>query len=138
MDAKRFENWEQYFAGKVALSKAIEYSLSWGLPAIQKRVYCLASDLRKTLSDINGVLIADQGVEKCGIVTFIPGKIAPQLVKTRLAAQNINVSISEGSGNLVSYQQRNIGSLVRASVHYYNTNAEIEQFAETVSDIVST
>lgn len=36
-DARRFENWEQFFAGKLALSVAIEYALSWGIGPIQKR-----------------------------------------------------------------------------------------------------
>ena len=53
-DAKRFENWEQYYAGKAALAMAIDYALVWGLEAIRDRVYELASKLRWLLAEIDG------------------------------------------------------------------------------------
>jgi len=71
LDAKRFENWEQYFAGKAALGVAIDYALSFGLDSIQSRIYLLADKLRGKLKDIAGIRVTDEGLEKCGIVTFI-------------------------------------------------------------------
>jgi cysteine desulfurase / selenocysteine lyase len=131
-DAKRFENWEQFFAGKAALGVAINYALSYGLEAIQARVYDLATSFRAQLADIDGVRVTDEGVEQCGIVTFTAAQLAPALIKERLRAQGINVSTSKGSGSLISFQQRGLTEVVRASVHYYNTEAEIDRCIQAV------
>ena len=37
-DARRFENWETNYAGKVGLAVAIDYARDWGLAAIWDRV----------------------------------------------------------------------------------------------------
>lgn len=117
-DAKRFENWEQFCAGKAALGMAIDYARSYGLEAIQARVYALAAQLRAGLAAIDGVQVADEGREQCGIVTFRAAQLAPAAIKERLRAERINVSTSKGSGSLVSFQQRGLTELVRASVHW--------------------
>ena len=135
-DAKRFENWEQYFAGKAALGRAIDYSLSWGLEKTRDRIYGLAAKLRKKLADIDGVHVMDEGVEKCGIVTFIAEQKDVAALKKSFAAHKINVTTPKGSGNLVSFQHRKLRELVRASLHYYNTEEEIDYFATTLQKIL--
>lgn len=125
-DAKRFENWEQYFAGKAALGVAIDYALGWGIENIQARVYRLAATLRQKLAALDGVRVTDEGVEQCGIVTFMATQLGAGAIKAGLAAQGINVTTPRGSGSLVSFQQRGLTELVRASLHYYNTEAEID------------
>lgn len=135
-DARRFENWEQYFAGKTALGKAIDYACSWGLEAIRDRIYGLAAVLRERLAGIEGVTITDQGVEKCGIVTFIADQSNSTTIKKALADQGINVSTSSSSGSLVSFQQRGLNVVVRASLHYYNTIEEVEYFLTIVQKIL--
>jgi cysteine desulfurase/selenocysteine lyase len=135
-DAKRFENWEQYFAGKVALGTAIEYASSYGLEQIQSRIYGLAEKFRQKLIDIDGVSVTDEGVEKCGIVTFIAAQMSPPDIKRHLKNNRVNVSISEGAGNLVSFKSRGLTEVVRASVHYYNTVQEIDYFIELLRKIL--
>jgi cysteine desulfurase/selenocysteine lyase len=136
-DAKRFENWEQYFAGKAALGTAIKYALSYGLKPIQSRIYQLAEKLRNKLIDVEGLRVTDEGVEKCGIVTFTAAQMSPSGIKRHFREHRINVSTSEGSGNLVSFQSRGLKGVVRASVHYYNTEQEIDYFIETLRTILS-
>ena len=48
-DAKRFENWEQNYAGKIGLATAIDYAMQWGLDRIYDRVQHLAETLRERL-----------------------------------------------------------------------------------------
>ena len=135
-DAKRFENWEQFFAGKYALGKAIDYALSWGLEPIRDRIYQLADSLRNQLGAIDGITLTDEGKEKCGIVTFVCESITAPEVKSALATHRINVSISDGSGSLVSFQQRGLTEVVRASLHYFNTTREIDYFCEITNALL--
>jgi len=123
-------------AGKVALGTAIDYALSYGLDAIQSRIYQLAATLRARLADLDGVQVTDEGAEKCGLVTFTARQMAATPLKQKLRTYRINVSTSEGSGNLVSFQQRGLTEVVRASLHYYNTEQEIDYFINTLRTIL--
>ena len=46
-DARKFENWERYFAGQAAFGRAIEYAMDFGLPKIQQRIFKMADKLRE-------------------------------------------------------------------------------------------
>lgn len=135
-DTRRFENWERYFAGQVALGTAMDYAMELGLPAIWSRIEQLAARLREGLSAIPGVQVVDQGETRCGIVTFVADGHDAGDIKSALAADGINVSVSDGSGNLVSYQRRGLTRTVRASVHYFNTDQELAQCLNRVESTV--
>lgn len=136
-DAKRFENWEQFFAGKAALGVAIDYAMSFGMAAIERRVIALAASLRTRLANMEGITVTDGGIEPCGIVTFMAEQKQPAQIRDALGEFRINVSISESSGNLVSYWQRNIQGVVRASLHYYNSEDEIDYFIDSLGKVLS-
>jgi cysteine desulfurase/selenocysteine lyase len=127
-DARRFENWETYYAGKIGLGVAIDYALQWGIEAIWARIKRLADDLRQQLSAIAGVTVRDEGVERCGIVSFTVAGSDADAVQRRLAKARINVSVSRISSTRLDMEARDLPDLVRASVHYYNTDEEIERF----------
>jgi selenocysteine lyase/cysteine desulfurase len=134
-DAKRFENWEQNYAGKAALGAAIDYALSFGIDNIQTRVYALADNFREQLKQIDGLSLTDEGLEQCGIVTFQAEQLKPTEIKQQLRDKRINVTAPTGSGNLVSFQQRGLDQVVRASIHYYNTEEEIDNFINMLKEI---
>ena len=134
--AKRFENWEQYFAGKAALATAITYAQSFGLEAIRQRISNLSATLRSKLQALEGLTLTDEGKEKCGIVTFVTEQLPPTDTKMQLRKHQINVSASKGSGSFISFKERGINEVVRASVHYYNTAEEIDYFVETLRGIL--
>lgn len=135
-DARRFETWEQFFAGKGGLAAAIAYANALGTDRIEAQIRYLAGLLRNQLSEIETVQIMDDGIERCGIVTFQTEKVEAFAIKDALQQQDIHVSVSTGSGSLVSFKQRGIESLVRASVHYFNTEQEIERFVNAVQRII--
>lgn len=135
-DARRFENWEANYAGKIGLGVAIDYALGWGLDAIWKRVSGLASALRAGLSEFSRVKVLDIGVVKCGIVSFTVEGVSLQAVRQRLSEQRINVSVSIPEYTLLDMQSRSIDALIRASVHYYNTEEEIHRFCRTLASLI--
>jgi cysteine desulfurase / selenocysteine lyase len=134
-DARRFENWETNVAGKVGLAAAIDYARDWGLAAIWDRVRSLAATLRATLEEIPGVTVRDIGAEQCGIVTFTADGIEAQQVKQALSERSINVTTSTVASTRFDMEARGLHEVVRASVHYYNDEAEIERFSEGVRAI---
>lgn len=129
-DARRFENWESYCAGKVGLGVAVDYALEWGLQAIRDRVFFLAALLRERLGAVEGVTVHDLGRERCAIVTFSVAGREPEAVARVLSAERINVSVSPASYSRLDLEARGLEALVRASVHYYNTEDELERLVE--------
>jgi cysteine desulfurase / selenocysteine lyase len=134
-DARRFENWETNYAGKVGLGVAIDYALGWGIAHIQERVVMLAERLRAQLSAIAGVTVQDLGRDKCGIVTFQVQDLSPFAIQHTLAERNINVSVAVLPHTRLDMEARHLADLVRASVHYYNSEDEIDQVVAAVSTI---
>ena len=125
-DAKKFETWESAAATRLGLGVAIEYALALGLKKIERRVQYLAALLREQLAQVNGVTVRDLGRVRCGIVTFTCNGHSPGEVMQRLKANGIAVRTIELSSARIDMEQRGLDELVRASVHYYNTEAEIE------------
>jgi selenocysteine lyase/cysteine desulfurase len=136
-DARRFENWETNYAGKVGLAVAIDYARAWSLPAIRERVQMLAARLRTDLLAIPGVAVRDIGVEQCGIVTFTMEGVAPETIQQILAARGINVTTSSRASTRFDMEARELHEVVRASVHYYNDEAEIDRFCDNVAAIAT-
>lgn len=131
--SRRFENWESYFAGRVGLTAAVDYALAIGLNEIEQRVVNLSRKLRKMLKQIDGVRICDLGVRQCGIVTFQTEQEEPHLLARRLRDQSVNISVTDQSSARLDLGRREIKRLARASVHYFNTELEIETFCRLVA-----
>jgi selenocysteine lyase/cysteine desulfurase len=131
-DARRFEEWEQSYAAKVGLATAIDYALDYGVEQTWSRVRELGERLRAQLAGLGPVTVRDLGRERCGIVTFTVEGVGAAQLKQTLARERINVTVSEPSSTLLDFRQRGLPDLVRASVHYYNTEAELDRLVESV------
>ncbi|MFH9659808.1 aminotransferase class V-fold PLP-dependent enzyme [Streptomyces sp. NPDC017248] len=134
-DARRFENWETYYAGKIGLGTAVDYALGLGLDAIGERVTRLAANLRGRLRTLPGVRVHDRGARQCGIVTFTVEGRDSQDVARALQARGINVSVSLAGYARWDLAPRSPTSVVRASVHYYNTDDEIDQLIDALDPV---
>ena len=137
-DARRFETWESHVAGQVALGVAVDYALHRGLEAIFERNRHLADTLRTAVSEVPGATVRDQGRVQCGITTFTADQMDAASLQSALRAQDINVSVSPPASTRLDADARDLPDLVRASVHYYNTEPEIEHFVDALSDILGT
>lgn len=135
-DAKRFENWENNCAAILGFGAAVDYALDIGLENIKLRNDELANYLRDKLSHINGVHIHAISKNQCAITTFhIEGFEAADTVQ-KLRYHGINTSLSEPSSTLLDATKNKLPNLIRASVHYYNDENEIDQFVEVLTKII--
>ncbi|HEY3149289.1 MAG TPA: aminotransferase class V-fold PLP-dependent enzyme [Dongiaceae bacterium] len=131
-DARRFENWESYVAGRVGLRAAVRYALEVDLDQIRARVVMLADRLREELARLPGINVRDLGRTKSGIVTFTKEDELPRTIQERLRAAGINVSVSSKSSAQLDFGRRGLSQVVRASVHYFNTEDEIRIFCKSI------
>jgi selenocysteine lyase/cysteine desulfurase len=130
--AKRFENWESFVAGRIGLAAAARYALDIGLDAIAERVSRLGRQLRSELDNVKGVSTHDRGDRRCAIVTFAKSGVPARDLAHRLRASRINVSVIIREHARLDLGRRGLEGLVRASVHYFNTEEEIARLIEVV------
>jgi selenocysteine lyase/cysteine desulfurase len=115
-------------AARIGLGVAVRYALDVGVSNISERVRALAADLRRRLRATDGVEVLDRGSDLCGLVGFRLRGWRCSNVRDRLRGLGINTWVVEASATRLDLEPRHVGELVRASVHYYNTEAEVERF----------
>lgn len=136
-DAKRFENWERYFAGVIGLKVAADQANELGMDAVWAHLRALADGLRGRLAKVSGVTLTDLGLTKGAIVTFAVEGIDHTSLKMSLRAQAINVSVSTQFSSRLDLKGRGLKDVVRASVHVYNTEEELDRFVAALDALVS-
>ncbi|MCL4870316.1 MAG: aminotransferase class V-fold PLP-dependent enzyme [Anaerolineae bacterium] len=134
--ARRFETWESNVAGRVGFAAALDYLLDLGIEDTSARLCTLAENLRQKLASIPGVTGQDLGEQKGGIVTFTVADWDAAAIKQKLAEQKINVSISTPFSARLDMEERNLPGVVRASLHYYNSEPEIETFCTALENLL--
>jgi cysteine desulfurase/selenocysteine lyase len=134
-DAKRFQFYEKNPALILGMGKAVEYALNMGIEHIRAQISYLAELLRAELREIDGLTIHDIGGQLSGIVTFTLKNTDSKYLKEQLAVRKINVSVGYAASTVLFMNKHNLQSVVRASVHYYNTGSEIETFCNAVREI---
>ncbi|GAA4385684.1 aminotransferase class V-fold PLP-dependent enzyme [Actinomadura verrucosospora] len=123
-DAQRFETWERHVAGQIGLGVAADYAAGLGMERIEDRVLGLAARLREELAERPGITVLDRGARPSGIVTFTVDGREPAAVKAAARERGVNVNVTDPLSH--GYDPHARPSAVRASVHYYNTDEELE------------
>ena len=132
--ARRFETWEASHALQLGLGRAIDYALEIGLEGAWRRISRLALGLRERLGALPGVQLHDLGETRCGIVSFSIAGAPPEQVKAELAQRGIHVELSFVEDTRLDLETRGLTSFLRASVHYYNTEEEIDRPVGAVAE----
>lgn len=134
-DARRFEVWEHFVAGKIGLGVAADYALQTGLPAIEASISALATTLRESLQRIPGLSVHEQGTRLSGIVTFSSAQHSATKIQAHLRHHRINTSVIRRQNTLLDFPERSLGDINRASLHYYNTEEEIATFCDVLNKL---
>ena len=138
-DARRFEISGGSVACQLGLGVAVEYAMAVGLDNIAARVSMLAEQLREKLAKIPGVTVRDlpgSGSQpRCGIVTFTHDAHDARAIVAKMREDQINVRVTPLRSTRIDMEQRGLTAMVRASVHYYNSEEEIARFVHAVGAI---
>jgi selenocysteine lyase/cysteine desulfurase len=134
-DARRFETWEKNVAGVIGLGVAVDYLLELGIDCVQRRITLLSQSLRRQLSESPGIQVLDQGEFQCGIVTFLAAGVSATDLTETLARHGFYLHVSRATSAQYDLSRRGLTEIVRASVHYYNTEDEIRSLVEAVNAV---
>jgi len=134
-DARRFENWETYYAGKAGLGAAVDYAMGVGIETTAVRIADLAARLRNGLESLDRVAVHDKGARRGGIVTFTVDGIDATSVHAQLLARRINTSTSGPDRARLDLEPRGLPTVIRASTHYYNSEDEIDAVIAAVDEV---
>lgn len=134
--ARLLESREAGIAARLGLGRAAEYALGLGIEDIRDRIQALAELLRSRLAAVPGVELHGGRQPATGIVAFsIRGTPAEQ-VREHLGRQRINVSTlalaPSRPAAVLQATPADSPAAVRASVHCYNTAAEVDRLASAV------
>lgn len=135
-DARRFENWERYFAGVIGLKVAADQANELGMEPIWTRLRALANGLRDRLATVKGVTLTDLGEVQGAIVTFAVAGVDHVDLRARLRAQAINVTVSTQFSSRLDLKGRGLLNVMRASVHVYNTEEELDRFVAALEQAI--
>lgn len=132
---KIFEQWEKSYALVLGFSKALSYLNNLGVENTWKRIQHLSAYLRSELEKIGGIEVTDIGKNQCGIVTFLVAGIDSEKLVNALLQHGINISASLRFSSILDMDKRGLEGVSRASIHYYNTEDEIDILVDKVEQI---
>lgn len=132
-DARRFELFESNLAAKLGLGAAARYAVEVGVERSWHRIRSLAERLRHALDAEPGITVVDQGETRCGIVTFTRQGREPAELAAQLREQKINIWHTSVESARLDMERRGLRSVVRASLHYFNSESEIDRLVEAVA-----
>lgn len=129
-DARRFENFERFVAGMIGLGLATDIAISVGLDAIAARIAQLRQYLEQALQGLDGIRVLERSSNRSGIVSLSNEHEAAPALKQRLQKAGINTSVASAINARLDLEPEAHQAVLRASLHYYNTEAEIDRFVE--------
>ncbi len=131
--ARRFETFETNKALQIGLKMAVDQYCALKSTSIVQRIQTLAASLRTQLSQINDIQVCDRGKEQCGIVTFCHLNISSEHMVHFLTQHKVHTSLTIDGLTGINLDSRHAPNKVRASLHIYNTEKEIEQLCHHIT-----
>ncbi len=136
--AARFETWERSYALIMGAAAAAKYANDRGLTVINQRITHLAEYLRTAILTQTDLQVLETGPLQTGILHAIfPAGTDPAELLEDLRRRQLNTSISYGEYDQINYTARNLKWALRLSVHYYNTEEEIDRAILIITDSIN-
>ncbi len=133
--AAGFASFEHAVAAQIGLGVAAAYARRVGMGWARERIGALAGRLREGLGEMAGVVVHDRGRELSGIVTFsVVGRESGWVVEA-LRERGVRTGVSRPGDQRWAEPVGGAGGLVRASVHYFNTEEEVERVVGLVREL---
>lgn len=130
----KFEAGTPNIAGFVGLSSAVDYLQGLGFDHVEPREAELLAHLTEELLKIDGLRIFGTTPDKAAVVSFlIEGTHAHDLA-TLLDLEGVAVRSGQHCAHPL-LQFYGVGATCRASLAFYNTHAEIEQFVAALKKV---
>jgi selenocysteine lyase/cysteine desulfurase len=136
-DATALEYWEKSWALHVGLGAALAYLEALDPEWIWRRIQYVAGALVDRLREVPGVVVQRRSGERGGIVVFdVPGA---DLVAVRdwLRSRSTNIMFAGPQNAPLEMFRAGQRGFLRASVHYFNTEDEIEEFARRLATCIA-
>jgi cysteine desulfurase/selenocysteine lyase len=123
----KFEAGTPNISGAIALGAAFDYLSSIDLQGAFQHEQDLGTYLRARMSEIPSIRFIGEAPETCSTLSFLIGDLHPFDLGTLLDKQGIAVRTGHHCTQPLM-KQFNIPGTVRASLAFYNTTEEIDQF----------
>ncbi|SCM58662.1 putative cysteine desulfurase [Methanothermobacter wolfeii] len=134
----RFEAGTLNIAGFIGLGASIDYMNRIGIGRIEKHTIKLTEKLYSELSSIDRLECYGDPQNIYGILSFNIDNMDPHDV-AKLLDETAGICVRSGHHCAIPAIKHlglhKMGGTVRASIHYYNTEEEIELLAETLNEI---
>ncbi|WP_326552258.1 FAD-dependent oxidoreductase [Micromonospora sp. NBC_01813] len=135
--ARRYETWEASHALRLGLGTALAEALTLGVDAISAYVDGLAARLRAGLRETAGVTVVDPPAAGGGIVTFVRAGEEPTTTVRTLRAAGLHLVAVPASHGQWDLGRRGLPAVVRASVHVYNDDTEVDALLAQLARLAS-
>ncbi len=136
---ERFEAGLQDYAGIIGLGEAIKYLEDIGFENIKLQEEKLNKIISEGMKNISGIKIIgpENHQQRSGIINFYHQKLASHEIAL-LLDRTYNIMTRSGRHCVHSwFNNKGIKDSVRASVYFYNTEAEAEYFVESLKKIIN-
>jgi cysteine desulfurase/selenocysteine lyase len=132
----KFEAGTPNIMGVIGLGYAIDYITKVGYETISSTETSLLTHLIQVLTDIPGVRWFGTSPSKIGIVSFLIDGVHPSDLGTLLDMEGIAVRVGHHCAQPLM-QHFNIPGTVRASLAFYNSVEEIQQFGLSLRKVLT-
>lgn len=131
----RFEAGTPHIMGVKSLGAAVDYILQVGFERISATETLLLDRLTSELESIDGIRIVGTAPEKIAVASFVSDQAHPSDIGTLLDMEGIAIRVGHHCTQPLM-QHFGLAGTARASLSFYNTVEEVEQFGVALRKVL--